>query len=89
MKPGQTPSNRMLLITEARKSLNDIVNASASIIPDHSLIFGQCLVTYMPMLLPDKTTPMLPHISFGHYKLKRKEALRTIEDEEQLYWMTT
>ena len=85
----KTPNNRMLLITEARKSLTDIVNASGSIIPDHSLIFGQCLATYMPMMLPDQLTPSLPHINFGHYKLKRNQALRTIEDEEALYWMTT
>lgn len=83
------PNNRMLLITEARKQLKQIVTDSMSIPPDHVLIFTHVLATPMPLAIPDNITHTLPHINFGHYKLRKQDAQRTLDDEEQLYWMTT
>lgn len=88
MKERKTPSNRMLLITEAKKSLKEITVASLAIPKDHILVFAQSLASHTPMLIPDELTPLTPHINFGHYKLKKKQIQAIIDDEEQLYWMT-
>lgn len=80
----------MLLITEARKQLTQIVAKSQSIPRFHSLIFTHCLITPMPVIVPNQL-PIHenPHIHFGTHKLKRDQAKRVIDDEEQLYYMTS
>lgn len=88
MKTRKTSNNRMLLITEARKQLNPIVTESLAIPPDHSLVFTECMATCMPVHIPNNVPIHThPHINFGTHKLKRKDAIRILDDEEQLYWM--
>jgi len=90
MKTRTTSNNRMLIITEARKQLKEIETKSQTIPRFHSLIFTHCLVTPMPVIVPNQ----LPlheraHIHFGTHTLKREHIKRILDDEEQLYYMTS